>query len=142
MLHTNQKPPLYNHVIPDTPISCLIVIISIMMAHVTVRISDLHISKFDNARAIHSLPVCPFSVAERDGMVDSEKLAKRGREFIRCTQSCHLHYSGRSQIRQPWGDYLSHQSNNYSGRVSRVFSENINSEVMIEYDRALQRNPE
>ncbi len=72
-------------------------------------------------------------------MVDSEKLAKRGREFIRC---CHLHYSGRSQIRQPNGNYPSHESNNDSGRVSRVFSENIYSEVMIEYDRALQRNPE
>jgi len=105
-------------------------------------ISDFHISKLDNARAIDSLPVCPFSVVERDGMVDSEKLAKRGREFIRCTQSCHLHYSGRSQIRQPYGDYLNHQSNNDSGRVSRVFSKNIYSEVMIEYDRALQRNSE
>jgi len=103
-------------------------------------LSEFHISKFEVARAVDALPLCPFSVVERDGMVDSEKLAKRGREFIRCTQSCHLHYSGRSQIRQPYGDYLSHQSNNDSGRVSRVFSENIYSEVMIEYDRALQRN--
>lgn len=105
-------------------------------------LSEFHISKFDVARAIDALPLYPFSVAERDGMVDSEKLAKRGREFIRCTQSCHLHYSGRSQIRQPYGDYLSHQSNNDSGRVSRVFSKNIYSEVMIDLDRALQQNPE
>lgn len=70
-------------------------------------------------------------------MVDSERLAKRGREFIRCTQSCHLHYSGRSQIRQPNGKYPSHESDNDSGRATRVFSENIYSEVMIEHDRAL-----
>lgn len=104
--------------------------------------SDFHISKFEDARAIDALPVYPFSIGERYGAVDREGLAKRGREFIKCTQSCHLHYSGRSQIRQPNGEYLCHSSDNDSGRTSRVFPENIDGEVMIDFHTALQRNPE
>ena len=100
------------------------------------------ISRFDDVRAINTLPFYPFAVSEKEGTVDREALAKRGETFIEFSEPCHRHYSGRSQIRQPNGKYLFHTGDSESGRASRVFSENIDSEVMIDFDRALQRNPE
>ena len=81
-------------------------------------------------------------MAEKDVTIDRAELMKQGGEFTKCSKSRHQYYSERSQIRQPNGEYLCHHSESTSERASRIFSENIDSEVMVDFDRALQCNPQ
>lgn len=100
------------------------------------------ISSFDDITPIDLLPLFPLAVAETNGQVDVEVLKKRGEVYVECTKVCHRYYSGRSLVRKSNGDFLRHIAEHPTGRDSRVFSESIESEVMIDIDRALQSNPE
>ena len=61
---------------------------------------------------------------------------------MECTKVCHKYYSGRSLVRNSDGEALSYTSDYGGDEPRRVTAENIESEVMIDFDRAFQRNPE
>lgn len=100
------------------------------------------IHKFDDARLIDSLPVFPVSIAERERILDKEALTKRGQQFVQCTNICHRYYSGRSLVRNGNGANLPFRSDSVDDRVQMLISESIEGEVMIDLDRAFQRNPD
>jgi hypothetical protein len=100
------------------------------------------ISKFDDVLNISSLPVIPFQTAIKEKLTSREELETRGNQFTRCTELRHQYYSGRSQYRAPNGKKFSLVSGiDNSGNVT-IFSETIESQVMIDFERALQEVPD
>lgn len=100
------------------------------------------ISKYDDARLIDSLPVYPISIAQREHVLDKEAFMRRGHQFVRCTKICHHYYSGRSLVRNGNGANLPFRSDSVDDRAQMLISESIEGEVMIDFDRAFQRNPD
>ncbi|KAI9810741.1 MAG: hypothetical protein M1827_006079 [Pycnora praestabilis] len=98
------------------------------------------IPKYDDSRAIDSLPLYPFTTGNRAPFSDS--LTKQGQEFVRCTKICHRYYSGRSLVRKSNGMELWRCSDSDGGKGQKLAPETIESEVMIDLDRAFQRNPD
>lgn len=100
------------------------------------------ISKFDDARLIDSLPVYPISIAQKEHILDREAFMGRGQQFVECTKICHRYYSGRSLVRNGNGTRLPFRSDSDDDRAQMLISETIEGEVMIDFDRAFQRNPD
>lgn len=100
------------------------------------------IPKFDDTLLIDSLPVFPVSIAQREQILDKEALIKRGQQFVQCTKVCHRHYSGRSLVRNGNGAALPFRSDSVDDRAQMLISESIEGEVMIDFDRSFQRNPD
>lgn len=100
------------------------------------------ITKFDDVLNISSLPVIPFQTALKEKLTSREELETRGQQFTYCTELRHQYYSGRSQYRAPNGRKFSLISGiENSGNVT-IFSETIESQVMIDFERALQEVPD
>jgi hypothetical protein len=98
------------------------------------------IKRFDGAVPLSSLPVVPLAVAESLGMVNRPGLVKRGKRFRECTTISHQYYDGRSLDRSPRGDRLRSLLGDSAGvnhyRLS-TNSERISSEVVVDFERAL-----
>lgn len=95
------------------------------------------VSSFDGAQLMSSLPVLPFRyveyVAER---VNRDDLLERARQFKSMTRIRHQSYSGRSYDRTPSGKRLSDLEVGSRKNVTR-YSERIDSEVVVDFERAL-----
>lgn len=104
--------------------------------------SSFPIPKFDDTLLIDSLPIYPISIAQREQMLDKEALTTRGQQFVQCTKVCHRYYSGRSLVRNGNGASLPFRSDSVDERAQMLISESIEGEVMIDFDRAFQRNPD
>ena len=100
------------------------------------------IHKYDDARLIDSLPVFPISIAQREHLIDREALMRRGQKFVQCTKVCHQHYSGRSLVRNGNGARPPFRSDSQEEQVQLLMAETIEGEVMVDFDRAFQRNPD
>ena len=100
------------------------------------------IPKFDDTLLIDSLPVFPVAIAQREHIFDKEALMERGQQFVQCTKACHRYYSGRSLVRNGNGAALPFRSESVDDRAQMLISESIEGEVMIDFDRAFQRNPD
>lgn len=98
------------------------------------------VTSFDGRQSISLLPVYPFSVFLQENPSYQEELLARGRQFMECTKPCHRRYSGRTQLRTPSGAKLSEGASHDAGNVS-VFSERVESEVIVDFERALQEVP-
>jgi hypothetical protein len=59
---------------------------------------------------------------------------------MECTKVCHRYYSGRTHFRTPKGTKLSNLSADTCGNIS-MFSERVDSEVIVDFERALQEVP-
>lgn len=97
------------------------------------------ISSFDGAQLMSSLPVLPFSYVEHQKM-DRGDLLERARQFKSMTQVRCQSYSGRSYDRTPSGKRLSELEVGSRKNVTR-YSERIDSEVVVDFERALQEIP-
>ena len=97
------------------------------------------IDPFDGIQPISSLPLHPFSVVEQEPPSYREELLARGRQFMECTKICHCRYSGRTQIRTSRGNKLTDYS--YDSENVSVFSERVDSEVIVDFERAFQEVP-
>ena len=103
--------------------------------------SRFTIDKFDGLHTLSLLPVCPFSVSVKEGYVNREALLARGQQFMDCTtRACHRYYSGRTHFRSPKGIKLSDHPLKIPINVS-MFSEKADSEVIVDFERALQEIP-
>lgn len=100
------------------------------------------VHKYDDARLIDSLPVFPIAFAERERLLDREAFMRRGQKFVQCTNVCHQYYSGRSLVRDANGARLPSRNDSEEEPTQLLISETIESEVMIDFDRAFQRNPD
>lgn len=101
---------------------------------------QFHIEKYEDSRAIDSLPLYPFT-AGKPGC-DEAALMNQGQEYIRCTKIYHRYYSGRSLVKKSDGSRLFHLSENDGGRPQKLAPETIESEVIIDFDRAFQHHPD
>ncbi|KAK7701795.1 hypothetical protein SLS57_011600 [Botryosphaeria dothidea] len=90
-------------------------------------------------QAVSSLPIIPLNYAVRDGLTELESLKKRGGKFIQCTKQCHRYYSGRSLDTTPTGNALWKGDD---GASFRVAAERVDSQVMVDFERAFEVLPE
>ena len=86
------------------------------------------IPSYDGLKEINSLEIFPieFSFEQKEII---RTLSDRGREFLKCTQVRHQYYKGRSLVETPSGVKLGGHP------------EDIDSQVIVDFDRTLQQNP-
>lgn len=100
----------------------------------------VQIDYFEDCQPIASLPVVPIKAAEKAGLIDRESLVARGREFASCTRPRHKQYTGRNQTLRPNGAKLHEKDADVPENAAR-YAEWIESEVMVDFERALQEMP-
>jgi hypothetical protein len=100
----------------------------------------LRIEHFEGFQPVTSLPFLPMRVAEDEGLVDRKPLIARGQDFVKCTRASHREYVGRNQILRPNGLKLNQKDEDLPDKATR-FAEWIESEVMVDFERALQEMP-
>lgn len=102
---------------------------------------QFEIGGFDGTQAVKSLPVLPLPVAEREGLTDRAYLTARGEQFFNCTQNVlHLDYSGRCHYLDPSGRKLTDLVDKIP-RSASCYSEQIDSDVIVDFTRALGEIP-
>lgn len=101
---------------------------------------EIFLENFDGLKPVTSLPAYPIQAAAADRDIDLEAMVNRGREFIECTRPSHRDYTGRNQLQTPAGDDMIESDVILPENVSR-YSESIDSEVMVDIERALQAVP-
>ena len=99
------------------------------------------IDRFTEWRLVSSLPIVPLSVAERERMTNRQASISCGEQSLACTKPSYLYYEGRSLNQTPVGAELYKASSDNVG-LSRVHSEIIESQVMVDFDQALHAMPE
>ncbi|KAF9640915.1 ATPase [Lasiodiplodia theobromae] len=100
------------------------------------------LTDFEGTQPTKALSILPLSVAERDlKLVDRHALIERGRQFMDLTKKAeHRQYSGRSHYLTPDGSKLSELEDKAAKGTSH-HSERIDSEVIVDFTRALQEVP-
>jgi len=101
---------------------------------------QIEIDHFEGALSVLSLPVIPVDIAEKAGLIDPRDLVARGEEFVKCTGPSHRQYVGRNQIIRPNGAKLYEMDADVPENATR-HAEWIDSEVMVDFERALQEMP-
>ncbi|OPB44991.1 hypothetical protein A0O28_0091290 [Trichoderma guizhouense] len=101
---------------------------------------QFRIDVFDGLQPVSSLPVLPLSVAETEQYVNIKETVNRGREFIQYTQPTHCDYIGRNLLKKPTGESLNTSDGELRENTAQ-HSEWIDSEVMVDIERALQEVP-
>ncbi|KAH6616042.1 hypothetical protein B0J18DRAFT_438741 [Chaetomium sp. MPI-SDFR-AT-0129] len=102
---------------------------------------QIKIEYFEGCQPISSLPVIPFDVAQALGYIDGQTCLRRGKEFVQCTtQPRHKQYTSRNQIFRPDGAKLHEKDADVPDNATR-YAEWIESEVMVDFQRALQEIP-
>ncbi|KAI9699206.1 MAG: hypothetical protein M1820_007285 [Bogoriella megaspora] len=99
------------------------------------------IQKYHNIQSVSALPIVPLVVAEHDQLITCEELRERGEQFLQCTKPAYRYYQGRSLSRTPTGNQLEKPSPDGLG-LSRIYSEAIESQVMVDFERTLQSMPD
>ncbi|KAK4100557.1 hypothetical protein N658DRAFT_535937 [Parathielavia hyrcaniae] len=99
------------------------------------------IDPFDGLEPVTGLPVFPLSVAEAENYIDLDTTVERGRTFIDCTRPSHRDYTGRNLLQWPSGLSVAWNDGNGNADNASRFSEWIDSEVMVDMDRAMHTFP-
>lgn len=96
----------------------------------------IFIEPFQGLEKSTDLIACPLEVAKAAGLIDTDSLVARGRDFIEHTRPTHRDYTGRNQLEEPNGTLLV-DSELLQGRDDvSLYSEWIDSEAMIDIERA------
>ncbi|KAM6476117.1 hypothetical protein HDV62DRAFT_256961 [Trichoderma sp. SZMC 28011] len=98
------------------------------------------IQAFDGLQPVSGLPVLPLSVAETEQYISIKEMVNRGRDFIEYAQPTHCDYIGRSLSKKPTGKNLTNTDGEFRENIVQ-HSEWIDSEVMVDIERALQEVP-
>ena len=98
------------------------------------------IDHFEGSQSLASRSVLPLNAAEKLGLVERQTMAQRGRDFVSCTKPSHREYSGRNQLLRPNGEKIVEDNADVPDNVTK-YSEWIESEVMVDFERALQEVP-
>lgn len=97
----------------------------------------IYIDAFDGLQPVSSLPVLPLSVAATEHYINIKEMVNRGREFIEYAKPTHCDYIGRSLLKKPKGETLANNDGEFRENIVQ-HSEWIDSEVMVDIERALQ----
>ena len=97
-------------------------------------VRDFKIAPYDGERDITSLELYPLRFAETATSIRT-RLRERGRAFQKLTTFQHRYYTGTTLSHQPCGSALAYDA------VSRRSAENVDSQVIIDFDEALSKNP-
>lgn len=100
----------------------------------------IYIDAFDGLQPVSSLPVLPLSVAETEQYINIQEMVDRGRDFIEYAKPTHCDYIGRSLLKKPKGENLANGDGEVRENIVQ-HSEWIDSEVMVDIERALQEVP-
>lgn len=100
----------------------------------------IYIDAFDGLLPFSNLPVLPLSVAETEQYINIKEMVNRGRDFIEYAQPTHCDYIGRSLLKKPKGENLTNNDGEFRENIVQ-HSEWIDSEVMVDIERALQEVP-
>lgn len=100
------------------------------------------IEMFEDTMSLAALQVMPLAAAERflPG-IDREDFRKRGKQFLDYTKPQHRYYQGTTITRTPSGDTL-HRQNKDDVGSHVLFTERVESQVVIDFERGIQANPE
>ncbi|RYP58267.1 hypothetical protein DL769_009028 [Monosporascus sp. CRB-8-3] len=104
-------------------------------------VKTFSIKEFSEAQPVKALPIVPFSIAEKEGLVNRDVLLDRGKDFVDCTKPSYKYYGGRSLSHAPTGDRLKRPDAGSLGSIA-VLSEAIESHVMVDFERCLQAIPD
>ena len=100
------------------------------------------IEVFEDSMPIAALQIMPLAVAERlmPGVNRAES-RKRGEQFLTYRTPQYRYYQGNTLTRSPCGDQLS-KNNEYDYGSHRLFTEQVESQVVVDFERCIQANPE
>ena len=98
------------------------------------------IDPFEGSQSVTSLSVLPLEVAEQIDLVDRQAMVDRGSDFVKCTKPSHREYRGRNQLLKPNGVKIVQDDADIPDNATK-YSEWIESEVMVDFERALQEVP-
>lgn len=94
---------------------------------------------FEGPKHITDLEVHPIKhLPNHKELIDT--LTERGAQFIRATQVTHKYFKGRTLVLDPKGERIAAPSSDKSTRGT-IYSEDVESPVMVDFDRTLQFNP-
>lgn len=101
------------------------------------------IEEYSDIQLIDSLPFLPLHRAEEQGLVNRDELLERASQFVQCTKPTYGYYLGRSMSLAPDGHKLRQSNQNTSGMGSvMTLSEHVESQVMVDFERGFQHNPD
>ncbi|CAK3888998.1 Hypothetical predicted protein [Lecanosticta acicola] len=98
------------------------------------------IASYTGLQSAAELPCLPLFLAASGGLANRDELHRQGQEFIQCLNHRHRYYSGRSLDKTPLGTSLQRAQADDLG-LTQVFEKTIESQVIIDFERALQVNP-
>jgi hypothetical protein len=103
-----------------------------------------YIDPYDDEMDIKDLTAIPYNYAKKLGLVNEEELKKRGEKFLQFIEPQHRYYSGKTLTRTPFGIPLTQTPEDGHYRLGpplTVSEETVESEVMVDFDRAFNSNP-
>jgi len=86
---------------------------------------------YHGVQSLISLSAFPLRIALKNGLVNQDDLASRGREFFSCTTAAHRYYAGWSHTRTPDGRKGPPES-----------EEKFDSEVIVDFELAFEQRPD
>jgi hypothetical protein len=99
------------------------------------------IEMFEDFTPIAGLQIMPLAVAERllSGFNGAD-FRRQGEQFLTYLTPQYRYYQGTTLTRSPQGDPLFRETED--GRRHRLFAEKVESQVVIDFERGIQANPE
>ena len=99
------------------------------------------VEMFEDLMPIAALQIMPLAVAERllPG-VNRADFRRRGERFLAYLTPQYRYYQGTTLTRSPRGDSLYRETED--GHSHRLFTEQVESQVVIDFERGIQANPE
>ncbi|KAK0622159.1 hypothetical protein DIS24_g11342 [Lasiodiplodia hormozganensis] len=82
--------------------------------------------------------VLPLEIAINNELLDKDLIRSQGQQYLECTTICHRYYHGRTLEKDSQGARL--RARGESGVDVQIFSESIDGNVMIDFDKAYQQN--
>jgi hypothetical protein len=101
-----------------------------------------HIEPYELEKEISKLNIMPLSYAFKYGLLNEADLMDRGRRFLEITEVSHRYYSGQTVFRHPSGMQMFQYADTYNNRGPPVSAETVESEVIIDFERTFDENPD
>lgn len=97
--------------------------------------------RVDTFVQLSTLPYLPLALAQAQGLVATDEVRDRGRTFLEYATPQHRLYEGLTLTRKASGDYLVRPLPD-DVLSQRVFSERVSSQVVVDFERAFEANPD
>lgn len=97
---------------------------------------------FSDEQSTKRFWILPLQIAKDKDLLKENLILDQGCQYLECTKISHRYYHGRTLDRDPQGARLRArgESEGHPGVDLQVFSESIDGNVMIDFDKAYQQN--